>query len=437
MNYTINSHFRLENRSTQFSNLPGSDNITRVQLNNGIVVLCKENFNSPSVVISGFLPAGSIFDPPKKLGLADFTASSLMRGTATHSFQEIYNMLESAGAKLSIGGGVHSVGFYGRSLAEDLDMLLQLLAEVFQEPVFPNEYIERLRTQILTSLQIRNQDTSDVASMLFDEIVYKNHPYRHPTEGYQKTVKRIKRADIIEFHRKHFGPQGLIIAITGAVKCEDAVTKVQHALGDWRNPEQTESPTLPPITPLKKVVKKKAKIAGKSQTDILIGAAGPPRRSPDFLPAALGNCVLGQFAMMGRIGATVREKAGLAYYASSDLSGGLGPGPWSVSAGVDPKNVDKVIDLILKELARFSSEPVSEEELSDCKANFIGRIPISLESNVGIAAALTNIERHQLGMDYYHRYPDLVNAVTPEQILKVAQQYLPADRLAIAIAGPG
>ncbi len=140
--------------------------------------------------------------------------------------------------------------------------------------------------------------------------------------------------------------------------------------------------------------------------------------------------------MMGRIGEAVREKAGLAYYAYSSLSGGMGPGPWSVSAGVDPQNVDRVIDLVRTEIARFIAEPVSAEELSDSKTNFIGRLPLALESNAGVAGALLNLERYDLGLDYYQRYADLINAVTPEKAMRVAQRYLHPDRLGIAVAGP-
>jgi zinc protease len=139
---------------------------------------------------------------------------------------------------------------------------------------------------------------------------------------------------------------------------------------------------------------------------------------------------------MGRIGDVVREKAGLAYYAHSSLSGGLGPGPWSVSAGVDPDHMDRAIELIRQEIARFVSEPVSAEELSDSQANFIGRLPLSLESNGGVAGALLNLERYHLGLDYYRRYTDLVKAVTVEHVLQAAQSYLHPDRLAIAVAGP-
>jgi zinc protease len=177
-------------------------------------------------------------------------------------------------------------------------------------------------------------------------------------------------------------------------------------------------------------------IPGKYQADLVIGAAGPERRSPDYLAAVLGNSVLGQFGMMGRIGDAVREKAGLAYYAYSSLTGGLGPGPWSVAAGVDPTNVDRAAELIRAEIARFVAEAIDEDELADVQSNFIGRLPLSLESNSGVAAALLNLERYDLGLDYYRGYPGAIQAITREQVLETARRYLDPDRLAVAVAGP-
>jgi zinc protease len=183
------------------------------------------------------------------------------------------------------------------------------------------------------------------------------------------------------------------------------------------------------------MISRQVNIPGKSEADIVMGVAGPPRRSPDFLAASLGNNILGQFGMYGRIGESVRERSGLAYHASSGLSGGIGPGPWLFIAGVDPNNLEKVIDLIRQEIARFTREPVNSEELADSQANYIGRLPLSLESNAGVASALLNLERYSLGLDYYLRYPDLIRAITPVEILETAQRYLHPDRLAVATAG--
>lgn len=158
--------------------------------------------------------------------------------------------------------------------------------------------------------------------------------------------------------------------------------------------------------------------------------------SPDYPPASLGNNILGQFGMMGRIGNVVREQSGLAYYASSALNGGVGPGPWYVSAGVAPENVDQALELIRQEISRFVSEPVQIEELQDSQANYIGRLPLSMESNGGVAAALINLERYELGLDFYRRFADIVRSITPENILEISRRYLDPDRLGIGIAGP-
>jgi zinc protease len=227
----------------------------------------------------------------------------------------------------------------------------------------------------------------------------------------------------------------MVISIVGGVDPERVLDSVTRFLGDWENPQQPTQPDLPPLRRLSETISRQVNIPGKSEADIIMGVAGPARQSPDFLKASIGNNILGQFGMMGRIGESVRERSGLAYHASSSLSGGIGPGPWLFIAGVDPKNLDKVIELIRQEITRFITEPVTSEELADSQANYIGRLPLSLESNAGVASSLLNLERYSLGLDYYQRYPDLIRAVTPAEILETAQRYLHPDRLAIAMAG--
>jgi zinc protease len=405
-------------------------------LPNGIRILARPNFNSPSVVVAGFFEAGALFDPDEKLGLAEYTVLSLMRGTRKRSFDEIYHALESVGAGLGFNTGVHKSGFNGRSLAEDLPLLLDLLAEALTRPVFPKAEVEKLRAQLLTGLAIRAEDTADMASMVFDNILFKDHPYSRPEDGFPETIRKIRRDDLVKFHREQYGPRGMVIAIVGGVEPEVAAKQVKRALGGWQIKGQKEAPPLPPLKPLKKSVSKHHRIVGKSQSDLIIGTNGPMRRDPEFMSASIGNNILGQFGMMGRIGDVVREKSGLAYYAYSSLNAGLGPGSWEVSAGVNPKNLKQASDLIQEEIKRFVQEGVTADELADTKANFIGRLPLSLESNGGVANALLNIERHQLGLDYYHRYQDLVNEVTVEDVLTTARKFINPDKLVIAAAGP-
>jgi zinc protease len=416
--------------------LPGADDIYRVVLPNGITVLARPNFNSPSVSISGYLWAGALTETDDKLGLADFVASSLARGTQKRSFDQIYNELEAVGASMGFNSGTHTTSFGGRALVEDLPLVLNLLSESLRWPTFPKIEVEKLRIQLLTGLSIRAQDTSDMADMIFDQILFKGHPYSRPGDGYPETIKAITRGDLVKFHRSFFGPRGLVIAIVGAVEPKKAVDHVQRVLGGWQVEGQKEAPALPPHSGLVKTVKRHHKIAGKSQSDIVIGTIGPRRSDPEYMAASLGNSVLGQFGMMGRIGDVVREKSGLAYYASSSLSAGLGPGSWDVSAGVNPQNVNKAIDLIIRELKRFVKNGVTAQELADSQANYIGRLPLSLESNGGVAGALLNIERQQLGLDYYRDYAGLVRAVKREHVLETVRKYIDPDRLAIVTAGP-
>ena len=415
--------------------LPGPEDITRVELPNGIIILARPNFNSPSVVINGYLAGGSLAEPPELGGLSDFTASALMHGNARRDFQQIYNALESAGASLGFSGGTHTTSFGGRALVEDLDLLLEVIRESVQEPVFPPDHIERMRAQILTHLAIRAQDTSEMASQAFDEIVFAGHPYGRPEDGTVESVQAIQRQHLLDFHLKHYGPKGCVICVVGGVDPLQAVEKVERTLGSWQNPAQPQPLSLPPVTPLTELRRKQITIPGKSQSDLMIGTLGPTRSAPDFLAASIGNNILGQFGMYGRIGQSVREKSGLAYFAYSHMSGGIGPGVWYAGAGVDPANVDQAIELIFDELKKFTLEHVSDEELADTQAHFIGRLPLGLESNGGVASSLVYLERHQMGFDYYQRYADLVQAVTKEDILQAARQYLNLDRMAVVVAG--
>ncbi len=416
--------------------LPGPEDIYRVTLPNGITVLARSSFSSPSISMGGYLPAGSIFETDEKLGLADFVSSCLMRGTQTRTFDGIYNELESVGASLGFDSNVHNLNFGGRSLVEDFPLLLKLLSESLLGPTFPKNEVENLRVHMLTGLALREQDTSDMAAMAFDRMLFEGHPYSRPGDGFVETIQSITRKDMQEFHRRYFGPRGMTIAIVGAIEPKKAVQAVEKILGGWQVSGQVLPPSLPEHKPVRKTVTNHQILAGKSQSDLVIGMIGPRRNDPEYFAASLGNSVLGQFGMMGRIGEVVREKSGLAYYASSSLSAGMGPGSWEINAGVNPRNLRKAIDLIEKELRRFVKSGVTKDELADSQANYIGRLPLSLESNSGVAGAVLNMERYNLGLDYYQRYGKMVRSVTRAEVLETARKYIDPDRLVISTAGP-
>lgn len=181
--------------------IPGVEDVTRVELDNGITVLVRPNFTSPAVVVDGLIPGGALLEPADKAGLANFHSTLLMRGTEHHTFDELYEEIESNGASLSFNASGHSLRFGSKSLAEDLPRMLALSAEVLREPTFPDVYVERVRGQILTSLQIRAHNTRSMASLKFLELAYPpGHPYRTSLNGYPETITSITRNEIGRAH---------------------------------------------------------------------------------------------------------------------------------------------------------------------------------------------------------------------------------------------
>jgi len=423
-----------QNNTVLQNHLPNAHTIQRFQLQNGITVLVYSNVESKSLTIIGMLDSGSAWDQPGKIGTANFTASMLMRGNEQHTFQEINNELESVGANLSFSAGTKNTWFQGRSLVKDFPMLLSLIFDNLTKPVFPEEYISRLRNQLLTSLLIRDQDTQERAAMEFDKVLYKNHPYGVPVDGYPDSIAQIKREDLIR-HHSTYHPRNAIIAISGALPFRKIENLVRTQFEQWNPVSETVETVFPEILPLSSETRIHIPIEGKSQSDIQMGTLGPSRISPDYYAAFLGNHVLGQFGLYGRIGKSVRNKAGLAYYAFSSLNALPDTGSWEFNAGVNPANVDKTIALISEEIVRYLDKPLQDEELENSKSHLIGRLPMSLESNAGIANALLSIERFHLGLDYFQNYAECIQSITSAQILEASRRYLDPKKLVIISAG--
>lgn len=417
--------------------LPGPDDITRHELDNGLVVLVRENHTTPTVVMEGMLRSGSIFVPREQAGLARFSTSMLMRGTKSRDFAALHEEIEGVGASLDFSAGTHTTGFGSSSLAEDLGLMLTLAADVLRNPTFPAEHVEKVRGEILTGLERRAHDTRRMAALTFNELAYPNgHPYGVSKSGYIDTVRAITRDQLVDFHQRHVGPREGILVIVGAVNTDEVLALIQEALGDWENPDQPDSPPPPDAARIEEARQQHVSIPGKTQSDVMLGMPGPARSAPDFQAAQIANSILGVFGLMGRLGDNVRERQGLAYYSFSRLTGGIGPGPWYVSAGVSPDNVEKAIASIRDEVRRIVDEPVTADELAENKANFKGRVPLQLETNGGVAGTITNMELHQLGLDYLRNYAAMIDAITVEDVQAAARAYLDPDAYALAVAGP-
>ncbi len=414
--------------------LPGPDDVTRVTLDNGITVLVRENHTAPVVVLEGSLATGSIHDPLGKSGISSFTASMMTRGSQKYDFARFNETIESVGASLAVSSELEQFNFGINSLSEDFPTMLDVLSDVLRTPTFPDDQFELLRRRRLVHLQEREQDTASVANLRFYETIYGDHPYGRAVSGYIESINALKRSDLFDFYQQRITPDGAVIVITGDVQTQNVIDLLQQQLGDWRGPSSDRTvPALPAFTGVRRI---DAAMKDKVQSDIVLGFRTHSRTHPDYYKTRVANCILGVFGMMGRLGEVVREQQGLAYYSYSSVDVGKVGGVWMASAGVGPDNTQQAVDSILTEFARIASQPVTQAELSDSQAYLTGALPLTLETNSGVASILLDMEWLNLGLDFLHRYRDLINIVTVEDVLQVAQEYLRTDVYALVVAGP-
>lgn len=414
--------------------IPNSDNITRVILSNGMTVLVRENHSAPVVVTEGYIPAGAIHEPAAKAGLSSFVASLLTRGSAHYDFDHFNETIESIGASLGVGSSDHMTSFNATSLAEDFPTMMEVLADVLQRPQFPPVHVERVRQQKLVRLQERAQDTNQMAAQRFYETIYGDHPYGRSTSGYVETVTQIQPADLAAFHANYYTPQGAILVVVGAVETQAVLDLIHTHFGGWQGIAPNKS--VPTFATPKGGQRINHPIPGKVQADLALGVRAIPRHHPDFYAVRVANNILGQFGMMGRLGEKVREEQGLAYYSYSSVDAELHNGVWLAQAGVNPANIEQAVDSILVEFDRLASAPVTAEELADSQAYMTGVLPLTLETNNGVASTLLTMEWFGLGLDYLERYKGLIDGVTAADVQRVAAQYLRPEQCTIVVAGP-
>ncbi len=419
--------------------LPESDRhpFEQAELSNGMTVLGQVRPHSPSVDVRIRLDAGAVCDPAEQSGLAAFTARGLTRGTSNLSFEQLNERTDSLGASLGVDSGRHHTEIGIRSLVEDLPVMLDLAADVVRRPTFPDDEIETVRAQILSGIREADNDTGSRASRAFRQLLFPApHPLGRRVAGELDTVAGIARDELARFHATQLGPSGAVVAVVGGVDSfTEVVALIARSFGDW-TVSSLPSPdvTFPP--PPSASLESRVSIAGKSQADIVLGLPTVARNHESYYALDMANLILGRLGLMGRLGATVRDQQGMAYYASSHLELGLEGSLWISRAGVDPTNVDRAIDGVLTELRLIREELVREEEIEDAKSYLVGVLPLALESNAGVAATLLNIHRYGLGLDYIDRYPSIVRALTREDLLTAMRQALNPEVVAIAVAGP-
>lgn len=416
----------------------GPDTITRHTLGNGLTVIVYPNPTTPALVARLSMRGGAMYDPPEKSGLASFATRAMRRGTERRSFDQLNEDTEGRGASVGVDAGQALMEAGGRALKEDTDFLLETIAEVVFTPSFPQQEIDKLRVQLRTGLAEMENDTGSVAERAFRQTLYpEGHPYHDRTAGYLETLDNISRDDMVAFYKQYFRPERGIVVVVGDVGPDEIVGKVESLFGGWQaQGSQPEPYTIPDASQPEGASNVFKAVPGKTQNDIVLGFPSLRRNDSDYYAFDLMNLLLGRIGLMGRLGKTVRDEQGLAYYAGSSFEAGLGAGPWAVRAGVNPDNIGKAIESIKREIERIRTEPIPTEELEGGKRYMTGVLPLRLETSDGLSRAILEMELYNLGFDYISRYPSIINTLTSEEVGDVADRHLSAVNYVASIAGP-
>ncbi|MGE5361169.1 MAG: M16 family metallopeptidase [Bacteroidales bacterium] len=409
---------------------------SREVLSNGAIVIAKETHTTPAVTISATFPAGSIFDPPDRGGLSHFLSRIIDRGTVNRSAEEIAELMDGRGVSLTVIVTRHLLTLTCTCLTEDFQTMLELVGETCMQPTFPEPEIGIRRAEIVTAIRQDADNPAVVAVEGLMALLYPGqHPYGRPAKGSIDSVSAIDRADLQAFHGRTFTPAGLCLVIVGDVEAAEANRQANRVFGGWRGVPAVDGTLAapPPATSRRRLV---VPMMNKVQADVAYGFVTIARHDPGYYAFLLMNNLLGQYALGGRLGDSIRERQGMAYYVFSAFDANISAGPLVIRAGVDRANVDKAVASIDEELRRLAAEGATEKEVTESKQYLIGSMPRNLETNAAIAAFLQNVEYFDLGLDYDVRLPALIEQVTLGQVNEQARRFLVPDRAALVIAGP-
>lgn len=409
----------------------------RAVLPNGIPVLGQDRPGSRSVALRLRIPAGSIRETPAEAGIAHLTARSLSRGSGGRSFHDLNMRTDELGSSIAVDAGREFVEARVRALSDDFPEMAVLLAQTVLRPDFPEEEIAKVKDEQLGAIAEVDNDTRSTADRLMRRGAYPEpNPLGRRVLGSEATLAGLGRTAVHGFHTEKYRPSGAAIAIVGSMGGFDrAVEALSEVFGAWQGSTDEDAAgagsevndTAARLT---------TEIAGKRQADLAVGLATIPRNHADYYALDIANLVLGRLGLMGRLGAEVRDRQGLAYYAFSQIEPRVDGSLWAARAGVDPSNVDRALEAIETELARLRASLISDEELDDAKNYAVGVLPLALESHDGVVTTLLAIEQFGLGLDYVTRYPEIIRRIRRDDVHVAAEQHLDPTRLAVGIAKP-
>jgi zinc protease len=401
----------------------------RAVLSNGLVVYIGENHEIPWFEASLMVRTGPFLEPAAKIGVEGVTPTVIRSGgTATMTGEQMNERMEFLAGSIS----ATSLSIHMRHVDEGLRIWMDLL----QNPAFPDDKLRREKEQMLVGIRNRNKNVAAVGARTYNQLIYGDDSpiTAEPTE---ETVGSLAREDLVAWHRKYWGANNAILVVTGDFKRAEMLKKLEAAFGTWRNAEKAV-PAIP------KTIRQSAR-AGvymvqpeviPNQGVIRIGHLGLMQDDPDYAAMDVMNYILGGGSFSSRITKIVRSDHGLAYSTGSGLPGGvLYPGTFTASCQTKNSTVVFAAQLMLNEIERIRTEPVTEADVNFAKTARINAFPSMFPSMSAIVGNFARLEFQGRPMDFYDRYLARYEKVSVQEVKRVAEKYLRPENLVIMIAG--
>ncbi|MEH2208907.1 MAG: pitrilysin family protein [Nostoc sp.] len=405
------------------------------KLTNGLRILLLPDRSTPTVTLSGYIQAGTEFDPENKAGLAAFVADNLLNGTKSKDVLTIAKILGERGASLDFQTYREGVHIEGDSLADDLPILLEILADVVKNSSFPSKELELHRQQTLTDLQQELDEPSEVARRVFVQSIYpKKHPlHTFPTE---ESLQQIQRQDVIDFKAKHYRPDTTVLALVGDFDLDKVRSLIKNKFGDWEVSGKAPTLKYPPVAMPQKIISVNPVLPDKAQAVTYMGYTGINRYDPRFHAALVLNQILGGDTLSSRLGAEVRDRQGLSYGIYSSFQAGKNVGTFLIEMQTSPEDSSKAIASTRQMLQQIHQQGVTALEVETAKRTLISNYNVSLANPEELTDRILMNEVYGLDKVELHSFTDKIQKVTLDQVNQAARELLHADQIVVVTAGP-
>ena len=413
---------------------PPSAGDYRVVLKNGMVAYVAEDKALPLVNIAITVRTGSYLESQGKEGLASFTGSQIRRGgSSSLTAEQLDERFDFLAAQASTGIGPTAGSASLNCLADNLDEALKLFVEMLRSPRFQEDRLTLAREQALQDMKKRNDDSADIESREWNVLLNGESHFtnRFTTEA---SVKAITRDDLAAFHRRFFHPANMTAAVSGALPRTEMIRRLEAAFGNWPSPSEAVPPPQGTIAPAAPGLYRMQKDVNQGR--VSIGLPTVKRDSPDQYALEVMNEILGGSGFTSRITKTVRSDEGLAYSAGSGLTIGIYyPGRFRAAFQSKSRTVAYATQLVLDEIKKMRSAPVSEEELTTIKNNIVQTFPSNFASKAQAMGIFASDEYTGREPFYWKTYRDRIQAVTAADVQRVATTYLVPEKMVVLVVG--